>query len=377
MKIVFIQNKGGNYGGVWQVNKLVGEALIKDGYDVSIVSIRDDHLGIELEHDDRLKLVTINDKDLWHTHHLEDFKESIQNHHYLEFLKRLYERLLNSFKLKKDKNKLNSYLDETKPDYIVTSHYQILDMLHKKYLNKTFHEQHLSFRESWNHLKTRETLIKYKDKVTYIWLCDNTKDAAIEKGLTNSISLYNAVRFKTNQKSDVVNNKKLITIARLSSQKRIDRMIDIANELFQDKKYVNWSLEIYGNGEEYDYLKSLIKSNQIKLMGSTNNPEEAFLNSSINLNTSDYEGFCLSILESAECGVPTITFDFGESVNEEIIDGKTGFIAKDKKDYIKKLKTLMDNDNLLNEMSINAKKNNEKFHIDKIIQDWEKIFQKL
>ncbi len=32
MKIVFLQNKGGNYGGVWQVNKMVGEALINKGY---------------------------------------------------------------------------------------------------------------------------------------------------------------------------------------------------------------------------------------------------------------------------------------------------------------------------------------------------------
>ena len=40
MKILFLQNKGNSYGGVWQVNKTVGEALIHDGYDVAIISIR-------------------------------------------------------------------------------------------------------------------------------------------------------------------------------------------------------------------------------------------------------------------------------------------------------------------------------------------------
>ncbi len=375
MRIVFIQNKGGNYGGVWQVNKIVGENLIKNGYDVIIVSIRDDHLGIKLEHDDRLKLVTINDKDLWHTHHLEDFKESIKNHRYLELIKRLYERLLNNFRLKSDVKKLNKYLDDVNPDYIITSQYQLLDMLDKKYLCKTFHEQHLNFRESFRHPATHDTLVKYKDLVTYIWLCEKTKEEAIKNGLKNSISIYNAVRFETKDRALVVKNKKLVTIARLSKEKRIDKMIDIVEELFNDKKYSNWSLEIYGDGEEYENIKKLIKSNQIKLMGSTNNPKEVLLNSSINLNTSDFEGFSLSILEASECGIPTVTFDFGESVEEEIVNGKTGFIAKNKKDYLDKLKKLMDNDDLLNEMSVNTKKNNEKFHINKIIKQWEKVLK--
>ena len=375
MRVVFIQNKGGNYGGVWQVNKIVGENLIKDGYDVSIISIRDDHLGLKLEHDDRLKLITINEKDLWHTHHLEDFKESIRNHHYLELIKRLYERLLNNFKLKKDIKKLNKYLEDVNPDYIITSQYQLLDMLDEKYLCKTFHEQHLNFRESFRHPATRDTLVKYKDLVTYIWLCEKTKEEAIKNGLKNSISIYNAVRFETKDRALVVKNKKLVTIARLSKEKRIDKMVDIVEELFNDKKYSNWSLEIYGDGEEYENIKKLIKSSQIKLMGSTSNPKDALLNSSINLNTSAFEGFSLSILEASECGIPTVTFDFGESVEEEIVNGKTGFIAKDKNDYIKKLQMLMDNDNLLNEMSINTKKNNEKFHINKIINEWEKVLK--
>ena len=269
----------------------------------------------------------------------------------------------------------SKYLEDVNPDYIITSQYQLLDMLDEKYLCKTFHEQHLNFRESFRHPATRDTLVKYKDLVTYIWLCEKTKEEAIKNGLKNSISIYNAVRFETKDRALVVKNKKLVTIARLSKEKRIDKMVDIVEELFNDKKYSNWSLEIYGDGEEYENIKKLIKSSQIKLMGSTSNPKDALLNSSINLNTSAFEGFSLSILEASECGIPTVTFDFGESVEEEIVNGKTGFIAKDKNDYIKKLQMLMDNDNLLNEMSINTKKNNEKFHINKIINEWEKVLK--
>ena len=374
-KIAFIQNKGGNYGGVWQVNKLVGENLIKDGYEVNIISLRDDHLGIKLEHDERLKVVTINEIDLWHTHHLDDFRESLRNHHYLELLQRIKERLLNNFKLKKDIKKLNKYLDDFDPDYIVTSHYQLLDMLNKKYLSRTFHEQHTSFRDSWNHLATKKTLLKYKDKVTYIWLCKSTMKEALSNNLSRSICLYNAVRFETKKKADVINNKKIVTISRLSNQKRIDKMVGIVNELFKDKKYSDWVFEIYGDGEKYDFIKSLINSEQIKLMGKTNNPQDVLLSSSINLNTSDFEGFSLSILEANECGVPTVTLDFGESVTEEVIDGETGFIGIDEDDYLNKLKRLVDDKDLLNKMSIRVKEYNNNFHINKIIKDWEKVFK--
>ena len=54
----------------------------------------------------------------------------------------------------------------------------------------------------------------------------------------------------------------------------------------------------------------------------------------------------LSILEAATCGVPTVWFNFGESVYEEVYNDKTGFIIEDKndfKEYENKLNELMNN----------------------------------
>ena len=63
-KVLFIQLIGNSYGGVWQVIKMVGEQLIKEGYEVSIVSLRENHINIKLDHDPKLKLYTINKKDI-------------------------------------------------------------------------------------------------------------------------------------------------------------------------------------------------------------------------------------------------------------------------------------------------------------------------
>lgn len=375
MKVVFIQNKGKSFGGVWQVNKTVGEALIKEGVDVTILSIMENHTDYEPEYDSRMHVVTLDKENTWETYSWSEVISDLKRFKITSSIKKAKNRLNNNKIIKKDKKLLSDYLDNLKPDYIVSSQYQILDLLPEKYLSITFDEQHCSFRDSWAHKATRETFLKYKDKVTYIWLCKSSMNAAIRHGLTNSICIYNPVRFETKERADVTKNKKLVTIARISHQKRIDKMVDIVEEVFKDKKYKDWILEIWGEGEEYDMIKKMITSPQIKLMKRTNDPKSVLLSSSINLITSDFEGFALSILEACECGVPTITLDFGESTEEQVLNNKTGFIAKDREDYINKLKQMMDDKDLLENFSLECKKYNESFKIKNIVKDWLKIFK--
>ena len=328
MKVVFIQNKGKSFGGVWQVNKTVGEALIKEGVDVTILSIMENKTDYEPEYDKRLHVETLDKDNIWETYSWSEVISDLKRLNLSSAIKKINNRLNNNRVLKRDKKLLSDYLDKLNPNYIVSSQYQILDMLPKKYLPITYDEQHSSFRDSWKHKGTRKVLEKYKDKVTYIWLCKNTMQAAINHGLTKSICIYNAVRFESEKKADVVNNKKLVTIARIDHQKRIDKMVDIIEEVFNDKKYADWTLEIWGSGDEYNLVKSMITSPQIKLMGRTNDPKSVLLSSSINLITSDFEGFALSILEANECGIPTITLDFGESTSEQFWMEKLVFLPR-------------------------------------------------
>ena len=82
----------------------------------------------------------------------------------------------------------------------------------------------------------------------------------------------------------------------------------------------------------------------------------------------------MSILEAYECGVPKVSLEFGEAVTELIEDKKTGYICKNKEEFIRKLKILMSDESLLEEMSVNSKEFIKKFKIDKIVKDWIKLF---
>ena len=374
MKILFLQNKGKSYGGIWQVNKIVGEALISDGYDVTVLSIRENHGNYVPEYDNRMHVETLNPIDEWETYNYSDILKDFKSFKIKTGLFKLRHRLHNNKTLKLDAKKLGEYLELLDPDYIINSHYQVLDMIPSKYLSRTFHEHHTDFsdvkkKDNW------KTLLRYNNKIKFIWLCKSTMELAKKSGLNNNYYIYNAVRFENNIKNDVTSHKKLITIARICEVKRIDKMVSMANELFRDPKYSDWTLEIYGDGPLKDDIEKMITSKQIKMMGRTTDVEKTFLGASINLNTSDREGFCLTVIEGYECFLPVVSFNYGEPTEEVICNNVTGFIAKDRKEYLEKLKSLMDNPKLLKEMSLNAKEYNKKFHIDKIVKDWEKLFK--
>ena len=157
-------------------------------------------------------------------------------------------------------------------------------------------------------------------------------------------------------------------------------MVNIANDILKDKELKDWSLEIYGDGDcKEEILKTDYNKDKIKFMGVTTDAKKELLKSSINLNTSLFEGFAMGILEGNECGVPTISFNFGESISEEIINQKTGIYVNqdDIKSYKKELKELMKNKEKLENMSIECKNFSKKFKIQKITEDWINLFNKI
>jgi len=375
-KVLFLQIKGRSYGGVWHVNKLVGETLLDNNYQVHIVSIRNNKNDMVLEHHPDLVIKTINEKDLWESPHLIDLVKELKSFHIISFFKMVISKLIYKIRLRKDVKKLQKYIRNYSPDYIITTHYQLLDMIPNEYLSKTIHEQHSSFADAKNNKANLRTFDKYKDKIKFLWLTKATMDNAIKEGYINSSYIYNAVRFKSEKKANVTKNKKLIAISRISKDKSIDKMIDIVQCVFEDPKYKDWVLEIYGQGNEEDNVKKMIYNHeQIKLMGITHDPKRELLTASINLNTSKYEGFSFSILEANECGVPTVSFNFGESAKEQILNDKTGIIANDREDYFNQLKTMMDSEDKLEMLSKNAKEFSKQFQIETIIKEWIKLFE--
>lgn len=369
-KVLFIQIKGKSKAGVWFVNKTVGEELIKKGYEVEILSIRNNQDDTVLEYNPKLKIHTINEDDLWEISRKRDIKS----------FKSLIKYISEHKRLRQDYEKAKEYIRKMNPDYIIASHYQALEAVPKEFYYKTVHEQHSSMKDVKESRANYNLLKKYSKKIYgLIWLSEATKNEADRLGFKNNYCIYNPVRFNTNACAKVEANKKLICITRIeNTQKRINLMIKIVDNVL--KKNPNWEFELYGFGKFDEESQKILDSNsRMKYMGKTDNPKDILLTSSINLNTSKFEGFSLSILEASMCGIPTISFNFGESIYEEIENDKTGYIIDDDNIelYVEKLNELMNNKNKLKEMSKKNKVFAKSFLPENIIEEWIDFFEKM
>ena len=107
MKILFLQIKGKTYGGVWQVNKTVGEALIRDGIDVTILSIMENKNTYEPVFDKRMHVVTLDKESIWETY---SWSEIISD--------------LKHFRLNKAFKSIHNFLASSETDFnnVISSH---------------------------------------------------------------------------------------------------------------------------------------------------------------------------------------------------------------------------------------------------------------
>lgn len=152
-------------------------------------------------------------------------------------------------------------------------------------------------------------------------------------------------------------------IGRLDKNKNPLRLIKIFEKI-KSKGYL-LHLNIYGSGELEKELEEYIDVNNLEkivsLKGFTTNKEiytqyTALLSASIN------EGLPLTVLEAKRCGVPIITFSWGDSTNE-VVDND-GFIVESDDEFIEKIILLIEHQELLKEISINAKNNYNNFSPD-------------
>lgn len=175
--------------------------------------------------------------------------------------------------------------------------------------------------------------------------------------------------------NNIIRKNKAVVISRLVKLKQIDHIIKAINLIKNDDP--GFILEIYGNGDELENLKSLVKKNKLEnniiFKGYTNNPLEIYNESLFSITTSKTEGFSLSILESMAVGTPVISYDFNYGPQEIIDNNKNGLIiSKDNiKELAERISYLKNNEKVLKVMSKKSiEKIEEKFSQQSVKNKW-------
>ena len=77
-KLMILQIKSNELGGVWFFNKTISEELLKYNFQIEIVALRDNHSKNKLEIAKSISLKTINEKDLWEITRKKDILKALK-----------------------------------------------------------------------------------------------------------------------------------------------------------------------------------------------------------------------------------------------------------------------------------------------------------
>lgn len=224
-----------------------------------------------------------------------------------------------------------------------------------------------------------ESYLKNLDK--YIVLTDEDKNNIRKYFLADCERIYNPLSFTSPLKSECT-EKNVISVGRLvKDQKGFDLLINAFSTIAA--KCGDWTLTIVGDGEEKNNLNDLINrlklNSQIRIEPFTNEIQKYYLNSSIFVSSSRWEGFGLVITEAMECGVPVIAFE--NSGPKEIINknNENGILVpRNNIDALgKAILDLIKDEEKRKKISKNSIERAKDFSVENTIEKWNKLLSQV
>lgn len=312
-----------------------------------------------------------------------------------DYKKNLIKRIYNyKIKQKTHKEKLEVILNEINPDIVISvgsDEKKWLPNINKK--SKKIREFHFgkNYRIQTANAFSKNFLLKMKAYIEtflekyYLKKYDKVVVLTYEDfkkwNLENIKVIYNFPFFISEKKSELI-AKKAISVGRLDAQKGYDLLIDSWSKVVE--KNSEWILEIFGEGHDFFKLSEKIKKMKLEkkviLKGVTKDIEKEYLDSSLYIMTSRYEGLPLVLLEALACGLPAVSFDCQSGPKDIIKDGVTGFLVESNNilELAQKINILIENKELRVEM---GKKTREdvriRFNKEKIMCEWKELFESL
>jgi glycosyltransferase involved in cell wall biosynthesis len=205
-------------------------------------------------------------------------------------------------------------------------------------------------------------------------------DADSWNGLTKTVVIPNSLPFFPEKPSTCL-QKQVIFVGRLNEQKGLEYLIETWERVHQ--KHDDWILQIYGDGEQRDMLNHLIRKARLENAVVVNRPTmqimEKYLESSIFLLTSRFEGFGMVLIEAMACGVPVVSFDCPWGPADIIKNGEDGFLVEylNTIEAAEKVIQLIESLELRQKMGIRARENVQRFSRQIVMKQWVDLFQSL
>ncbi len=379
MRIVYCVDNIHNLGGIEHVTTVKANALADiEGNDVWIVSFEKDRGEGLFAISEKVHVVYLsisNDEDA----------------HRMNKLQLLYHIVK---KKKEHKEALQAALKAINPDIVISTGFaerKVLPLIPRRYRGVIIREQH--FAKNWFQLLQTNLYGKIVS-----WLNDFIDYNFFIKKYDRVVTLTNEDKtrsWKNNPKVIVISNpntkphgqrstltsQKVITVGRLTRQKNHKSLIRSWRKVHQ--KHPDWTLEIWGDGEEKNQLQQQIEELNLRecvfLKGATNDVMSKMAETSVFVLSSLYEGLPLVVLEAMSCGLPVVSYACPCGPKDIITEGKDGYLVPpgDEESLAERICFLIEHEDIRREMGKEAAEKSKQYAIEPIIRQWMTLFSKL
>ena len=175
--------------------------------------------------------------------------------------------------------------------------------------------------------------------------------------------------------------KRIVAIGRLAYPKNFSSLI--RSFAIVVRQFPDWTLDIFGEGEERKTLLSEIRSldlnASVRLMGSTSDVPSILPSYSLFAMSSRFEGFPLVLVEALSCGLPVVSYACPCGPRDIIRDGVDGFLVPpgDETLLAERICQLIEDENLRRRMGTAAQERAKEFSLEKVIPMWTSLFEEL
>ena len=209
-------------------------------------------------------------------------------------------------------------------------------------------------------------------------LTEKDKEAWIE--LSNVAVIPDPLSFQPTSRSEL-KNKRVIAVGRYSYEKGYDMLLSAWKKVALECP--DWRLDIFGDGDRSSLEQLIdrlgIDRNRCSLHGRTADVEKEYVNSSLFVCSSRFEGFGMVIVEAMACGLPVVSFDCPWGPGSIISNGEDGILVENAN-----INALADNmiriiqsGNGVQELAENAIEKSNKYRLETITTKWRSLFESL
>ena len=373
MKVIYSIAATYNSGGMERVLANKANWLVRNGYEISILTTDQKARSSFFEFDPRIRFY--------------DLGVNYEDNNGGSFLNKL---IRYPFKQWKHYRALKSLLPELKADVVVSMFCNDAAILpkikdgSKKVLEihfSRFKRQQYGRKGIWklaDELRSRNDINVVSDFDRFIVLTE--EDKAYWEDLANIQVIPNARSFAFDKPAEL-NEKTVIAVGRYCYQKDLGKLINAWNIVC--KNVDDWKLHLVGDGEDRETLHKQIDelglNDKVMLGRAETDMKTVYANASILALSSRYEGLPMVLLEAQAAGLPIVSFECKCGPRDVITDGVDGFLVKegDVEALAERLLQLIQDEALRKSMGKEAYWNSEKFSEERVMAQWEKLFKEV